>query len=88
MTAWALAALLSFSGNGKELYTKYVCYACHTGEKSQGPKLVPMKLTLPAFIAYVRKPRRMPAYSEKVLPDAQLADIYEYLKTGGGSTAP
>jgi mono/diheme cytochrome c family protein len=77
----AFQAMAQDTSTGRELYQKYVCYACHSAENAQGPPLIPMKLRLPEFIARVRKPRRMPAYSRKNLPDARLALIYEYLKT-------
>ena len=68
---------------GKELYVKYSCYACHDfdGHGGAGARLVPMKLLLPVFTAYVRGPRQMPAYREKVMSDADLAEIWNYLKT-------
>jgi mono/diheme cytochrome c family protein len=70
--------------NGKALFdTKYRCYTCHgfDGHGGQGARLVPMKLPQAAFIAYVRNPRQMPAYSAKILPDAELADIWTYVKS-------
>jgi mono/diheme cytochrome c family protein len=83
--------------NGKALFeTKYRCYTCHgfSGQNGPGARLVPMKLTREAFTAFVRHPRdprpgsspsgqqdRMPAYSAKMLPDAELADIFAYIKT-------
>jgi len=69
---------------GKELYMKYNCYACHgfSGQNGSGARLVPMKLTQDGFTSVVRKGRGgMPHYSAKVLPDAQLGDIYGYIKT-------
>jgi mono/diheme cytochrome c family protein len=68
---------------GKELYVKYACYACHSfdGHGGAGARLVPMKMLLPVFTAYVRAPRQMPAYREKVLSDAELSDIYAYIKS-------
>jgi mono/diheme cytochrome c family protein len=70
--------------SGKTLFnTKYRCYTCHgyDGHGGQGARLVPMKLPQAAFIAYVRNPRRMPPYGVKVVPDAELADIWAYVKT-------
>ena len=70
--------------NGKVLFeTKYRCYTCHgyDGHGGQGARLVPMKLPQAAFIAYVRNPRQMPAYSAKIVPDAEMADIWTYIKT-------
>jgi mono/diheme cytochrome c family protein len=72
--------------HGKELFVKYSCYACHgfSGQNGNGARLVPMKFPETGFIAYVRNPPRanqMPSYSPKVLADADLADIYAYIKT-------
>jgi mono/diheme cytochrome c family protein len=79
--------------HGKELYTKYSCYACHgfSGQNGNGARLVPMKFAQAAFIAYVRNPPRanqMPSFSAKVLADADLADIYAYIKTLPDSAPP
>jgi len=84
--AVAAAAQSKASGDaarGKELYVKYTCYACHSfdGHGGAGARLVPMKMLLPVFTAYVRAPRVMPAYREKVMSDAQLADVYAYIKS-------
>ena len=70
--------------NGKALFQTYSCYACHgyAGHGSgNGPRLVPRRLALPAFVAFVRRPARMPPYSAKVLSDAQLADLWTYIGT-------
>jgi mono/diheme cytochrome c family protein len=65
--------------NGKELYSKYVCYACHGYSGENG--LVPMRMNRFAFVKKIRHPRQMPAYSAKVISDTQLTDIYAYLKS-------
>ena len=72
--------------NGKELFVKYTCYGCHGFSAQNGPagnRLNPMKMTQATFTALVRSPgaRNMPSYSAKVISDAQLGDIYAYLKT-------
>ena len=72
--------------HGKELFVKYSCYACHgfSGQNGNGARLVPMKFPQAGFIAYVRNPPRanqMPSFSPRVLADADLADIYAYIKT-------
>jgi ubiquinol-cytochrome c reductase cytochrome c subunit len=72
--------------HGKELFVKDSCYACHgfSGQNGNGARLVPMKFPQAGFIAYVRNPPRanqMPSFSTKVLTDADLADIYAYIKT-------
>ncbi len=75
------------AATGKTLYNeKYMCYSCHgySGENGPGARLVPMKMTQQAFVAYVRnpsQPNRMPAFSAKVVSDAELGDIYAYIKS-------
>ena len=68
---------------GKELYLQYTCYACHgyDGHGGAGARLVPMRMNLQGFTAYVHNPRQMPPYSAKVLTDAQLADLFAYVKS-------
>ena len=75
---------------GKDLFVKYSCYACHlyNGQGSgNGARLVPMRLTLTAFTAYVHNPRQMPPYTAKVLSDAQLADLFAHIKSLPESSA-
>jgi mono/diheme cytochrome c family protein len=69
--------------NGKGLYLNYKCYACHgySGQNGPGTRLVPTRMTLQAFTAYIRNPRQMPPYTAKVVPDRELADIWTYLQT-------
>lgn len=69
--------------NGKDLYLRYSCYACHgyAGHGGAGPRLVPMRAALAGFTSIVRNPPTMPPYTAKVLTDAQLADIWAYIKT-------
>jgi mono/diheme cytochrome c family protein len=74
------------AAKGKELYLKYTCYGCHgfSGQNGPGLRLVPMRMTQANFTNLVRSPgapQRMPPYSAKVLSDAQLGDIWAYLKT-------
>jgi mono/diheme cytochrome c family protein len=88
---WAVAATVLVSAQqptgdaqkGKELYLKYSCYACHgyDGHGGAGARLVPLSLPEPRFTAYVRNPRQMPPYTDKVLSDAQLADLFAYIKS-------
>src|SRR5262249_7311222 len=80
------SAKRSSDGNatkGKELYLKYSCYACHgfDGHGGAGARLVPMKLPLAVFTAYVRNPRLMTPYTAKVMSDSELADVWAYIKT-------
>ena len=74
-------------GNAEEggrVFMKQTCYYCH-GTSGQGgrdgARLAQTALTAQALIRYVRKPTGgMPAYTEKILTDQQLTDIYAYLK--------
>ena len=89
--AMASAQTNSTKSAGKDLYLKFSCYACHgfSGQNGSGARLVPMKMTQAAFMAFVRKGRgQMPHYTEKVLPDGQLAEIYGYIKALPDLTVP
>lgn len=72
---------------GRDIYMRYGCFACH-GTSGQGggenvgggPKLAPDPLPFVAYRYQIRHPRAiMPAYTPKVLTDAQLADTYAYV---------
>lgn len=71
---------------GKKMFNEYTCYGCHgySGQNGPGNRLVPMKLTQQGFTNYLRNPPRpnqMPSYSAKVLSDAQVGDIFAFIKT-------
>jgi mono/diheme cytochrome c family protein len=79
----------SSAGNvetGKQLFRKDGCYECH-GSQGQiasraGPALTPTLAPFDGFASYVRRPSgSMPAYSEKVLSNQELSDIYAFLKS-------
>src|SRR5215471_21797830 len=69
---------------GKAAFLRYGCYTCH-GYDAQGVpgrKLAPNPLPYPAFSNFVRtSPGEMPTFTQKVLPDQDLADIYAYLRS-------
>jgi ubiquinol-cytochrome c reductase cytochrome c subunit len=72
------------AANGKRLFMAYGCYECHgtvgTGGGFAGPRLAPNPLPFFGVKAKVRTASgRMPVYSEAVLKDAEIADIYAYL---------
>jgi len=71
--------------NGHKLFLRDGCYSCHgyDGHGGVGAKLAPKPIATVAFIAYVRHPGPggMPTYSAKVLSDAELTDIWAYLKS-------
>lgn len=82
------AALAASAEKGKEALIKHGCFQCHgtVGQgsvaTSGGRVLYDTALPLEAFIGYVRSTnRQMPPYSEKILSDDDLADIYAYLKS-------
>jgi len=69
---------------GKKLYAQYGCYQCHgyAAHGGTGPRLAPRPLAFAAFSKYVRQPSgEMPPYTVKVVTEAQLADIYAFLRT-------
>jgi ubiquinol-cytochrome c reductase cytochrome c subunit len=73
------------AAKGKALFVKDGCYECH-GYVGQGTKdgarIGPPVLNVQGLIRYVRRPAgAMPAFTEKVVTDAELTDIYAYLKS-------
>jgi ubiquinol-cytochrome c reductase cytochrome c subunit len=73
------------AANGKKLFVAYGCYQCHGYEgqgASTGPRIGPPPLSLAFLLSYVRHPTgQMPPYTEKVVPDQDLTDIFAYLKS-------
>jgi mono/diheme cytochrome c family protein len=88
----AAAAQSGSAETGKRLFMKNNCYYCH-GSSGQGgrdgARVAQTALNLQAVIRYVRKPTGgMPAYTEKILSDQELTDIYAYLKSLPAAKAP
>ena len=80
----AAAAPAGNVANGKKLYNDIGCWQCHgySGQGGAGAKLAPDPIPFAGFTRYIRKPTAaMPPYTAKVVSDAQLADIYAFLKT-------
>src|SRR5437870_1272944 len=101
----AAVAVLSFQGsgvqaqnaapagnaaNGKVVFIKANCQACHgtMGQGGGGPRLAPNPIPGPLFMNYVRNGKRnpgasvwsgMPPFSTKFISDSELADIYAYV---------
>jgi mono/diheme cytochrome c family protein len=71
--------------NGKKLFNRDGCWECHgyAGQGGRdGARLAETALTTAQFTRYIRRPSgAMPAYIEKVLSDAEAADIWAYVKT-------
>lgn len=71
--------------NGKRIFMKNGCFECH-GTVGQGTiagaRIGPPPLNAQGVIRYVRRPAgQMPAFTEKVMSDQELTDVYTYLKT-------
>jgi mono/diheme cytochrome c family protein len=83
------------AANGKRIYLKDACFACH-GRSGQGgvyrgpaPILAQTKLPFDGFRALLRDPPGdMPAYSEAVLSDKDIADIYAFIESLPGPRSP
>jgi len=73
------------ANNGKKLWVKNNCYTCHgyDGHGGAGAKVAPKPIPFPAFMAIVRHPpaSTMPTFSEKVISDSDLRDIWAYLNS-------
>ena len=71
--------------NGKKIFLRDGCYECHgyDGQGTiQGARLAPPVLNADGMIRYIRKPAgAMPAFTDKVLSDQEVKDIYAYLKS-------
>ena len=73
---------------GKAAFVKNGCFQCHgtVGQgsvaTSSGRVLYNTALPLEGFMSFVRTTNRnMPPYSEKILPNQDLEDIYAYLES-------
>ncbi len=72
--------------NGSKIYVSYGCYQCHgyagQGSTRSGPRIAPDPIPFALFSYIVREPPDvMPGYTEKIVSDEELADIYAFLKT-------
>ena len=68
---------------GKTLFeTSLRCYACHGFDGQTGsPRLVPMARAEETFLAYVRKPATQGMPSFVAQPEADLRDVYAYIRS-------
>ncbi len=71
---------------GKRIYSSHGCYDCHGGEGQgsvlTGPRIGPDPIPFPAFVQYLRQPMgQMPPYTAKVISDAELENVYAFLKS-------
>ena len=83
----AESALAGNAEAGKKSFTRVGCYECHGHEgqgaaQGAGPRIGPPLLSQDALIKYVRQPSgQMPPYTNKVISDQELADIFAYLQS-------
>ena len=82
------AAAQAPAGNaetGKKLWVSVGCWQCHGYEAqggAAGPRIAGRNLPFAGFSAYVRRPtNQMPPYTEKVLPNADLAHLYAFVQS-------
>jgi mono/diheme cytochrome c family protein len=73
---------------GKRLYLAVGCFTCHgrsgQGGNMNGPAPILAKTAMPfdGFKGQLRRPvNDMPAYSEQVMTDKQIADIYAFVES-------
>ena len=83
--ALAQSAASGNADNGKRLFLRDGCWECHgyAGQGGRdGARIGATSLTLQGVIRYVRKPTgTMPAFTDKLISDQELTDIYAYLKS-------
>lgn len=73
------------AARGKEIFMKDACYTCHgtVGEGgAMGPRIAHTGLSAEAIKQQLREPQaQMPAYTAKIMPDAEVADVAAYLQS-------
>ena len=77
---------------GRKLFQTQTCYFCH-GTAGQGgvagARVAVVARNAQSFIRYVRRPAgQMPAYTEKILSDQDLTDIFTYLRSLPAAKSP
>ena len=77
---------------GRTLFARVGCYECH-GYAGQGgaagPHIAATVIPYAAFSAYVRHPdREMPAFTTRVLSDADLTAIYAFVHSLPAPSSP
>lgn len=76
------------AADGKRLYLAVGCFLCH-GRAGQGgalngpaPVLAKTEMPFDGFKGQLRQPiNDMPAYSDKVISDKQVADLYAFVQS-------
>src|ERR1700735_2206873 len=78
--------------NGKKLFLRDGCYECH-GYGGQGgaagARIAVIGLNAQRLLRYVRAPGgQMPAYTDKVITDQELTDVWAFLQSLPKAKAP
>jgi mono/diheme cytochrome c family protein len=83
------------AANGRRIYLAVGCFTCHgrsgQGGAYNGPAPILARTALPfvGFKALIRDPSNdMPAYSDAVLSDQDIADVYAFLESLPGPRSP
>ena len=71
---------------GRRLFMANGCYFCHgtvgQGLAVNGARIGPPSRAVAGFIAFVRRPSgAMPAFTDRILSDADLTEIYAFLRS-------
>jgi mono/diheme cytochrome c family protein len=78
------AAPVGSAETGAVLFRSVGCYQCHANEAqggANGPRIGPDPIPFARFQRYVQNPTgNMPPYTNKVVSDQDLADIYAFLQ--------
>jgi ubiquinol-cytochrome c reductase cytochrome c subunit len=82
------AVIAASAEKGKALFVQHGCWQCHgfigqgSVASSGGKVLSRTEMPFETFSGFVRSTNRaMPPYSEKILSNEDLADIYAYLQS-------
>jgi mono/diheme cytochrome c family protein len=77
-------AMAADAAKGKQAFVLHGCFQCHgySAQGGVGPKLGPSPMPYEALVNFVRTTsRQMPPYSEQILSNDDLADIYAFLQS-------
>ena len=86
MPAFAQNATAGDPAHGKQIFLQEACYTCHgttgAGGGPAGPPLAHRGLAPEAIMQQLRHPQaRMPAYTDKALPDKDAGDVVAYIQS-------
>jgi ubiquinol-cytochrome c reductase cytochrome c subunit len=95
--AASVEAPIGNAERGRELFVRNGCFACHgydgQGGSYTGPQIAPNPLPWQAIAVFIRNPRGlnppylawpfnvMPPFTSRMVSDADVQDIYAYLKS-------